>query len=148
LATASSVTDGIINNLSAASAIGSCRVATHYAVLKSGSAVGVVQWLADETNRVQYANGREITMLHSLLLFVKDRSGNAKLIERQMQQLRDVATCSLWNDPCLQHGATPETVTLDSIAFERDLEVAFDAGGHTWYRANGEIQTTLWPDNT
>jgi hypothetical protein len=147
MATASSVTDALINNLSAASVIGSCRVKTHYAVLESGSQAGVVQWLSDETERVQFANGRQITMSHSLRLYVKDLSGNAKLIERQTQQLRDISACSLWADPNLQHGSNPETVTVDSIAFARDLDTAFDTGGATWYLVDGVITTVLWPDN-
>ena len=147
MATASSVTDALINNLSAASVIGSCRVATHYAVLESGSQAGVVQWLGDETERVQFTNGRQINMLHSVRLYVKDLSGNAKLIDRQITQLRDIAACSIWFDSNLQHGSNPETVTVDSIAFDRDLDIAFDTGGNTWYLVNGVIATVLWPDN-
>ena len=147
--TASSITDALINNLSATSAIGGCQVATHYAILESTTACcGVVQYISDETERVQYANGREVTMLHSVRLYIKDRSGNAKLIERQAQQLRDITACSLWSDPNLQHGADPETVTVNAIAFGKDLDTAFDAGGATWYLVEGVIETILWPDNT
>ena len=149
MATASCITDAIINNLSAASVIGGCQVAAHYAIMETvGACCGVVQYIGDESARVQFSNEREVTMFHSIRLYVKDKSTNAKLIERQVQQLRDITACSIWGDPTLQHGADPETVTVNSIVFERDLDTAFDAGGHTWYLINGVIETILWPDNT
>ena len=142
---ASAITDALINNLSAASAIGSCQVATHYAVLETTAAcAGVVTFSGVECAPWTHGNAFERFYTHRLSLYVKDRSGNVLLLERDWLALFDTAVCSLESDRNLGSEDTREISTLTG---NHDPETVTQAGGATWYTGTIDIRTRVWPDN-
>lgn len=141
---ASDISDSLVTNLGAASVFGSNQVATHFQILEQTSAccavVGFVG-LVDSPDR--FGNARETVYTHFIKLYVKDTSGNAQTIQTQLQGMVDKAACSLRVDRTLQGDADIREV--NEFSFTHDVETAFEAGGATWFLADGLITTTEWP---
>jgi hypothetical protein len=143
---ASSITDGIINNLSAVSAIGSCQVDTNWSVLETTAAcAGVVTLPAMESAPWAMNNQHERFYTHRVSLYVKDRGGNGVLLERDIQGLIDTSVCSLESDRALQ--GSEDIREISTLTAAHDAERSVQAGGATWYVATIDIRTREWPDN-
>ena len=143
---ASAITDAIIDNLSATSAIGSCQVSTHYAVLEQTSGCCAVVSLAGVTDTpFTFQNQRTRAYTHSIEFYVKDRGGDAFKMERLVQQLVDVSVCSLSVDRTLQGASDIREVS--EIRVSHDIGAIAETGGISFYIATGEIDTVEWPDN-
>lgn len=145
--TASAISDALIDNLSATSAIGSCQVATHFLVMEQTSACCAVVTFAGLIDDPEtFGNVRETDYTHDIQWFVKDTSGNATIIERQLQELVDVSVCSLRDDRWLQGASNVRQ--LNQIRVSHDVEfVATTGRGVDWYMATGQVDTTEWPGN-
>jgi hypothetical protein len=82
---------------------------------------------------------------HQVLLYVKDRSGNARVLERDLQKLVDVSVCSLESDRALQGAENIREVS--TLSLTHDPVSTLESGGAIWYFATLEIRTREWPDN-
>lgn len=143
---ASAITDALIDNLSAASVIGACQVGTHWAILETTSGCcAVINFSVLESNRWAMNNQHERLYTHEITYFVKDTSGNAKIIERQTQGLIDTSVCSLESDPTLQ--GAENIRELGQITVSHDPKTVAEMGGATWYMAEMSVNTKEWPDN-
>lgn len=144
---ASAISDGIITNLSAASVVGASQVATHWGVLETtGACAAVVIFRGLESTPWALGNRRERFYTHRATLYVKDRSGNATLLERDIQALTDKSVCSLELDRGLQ--GNPDIWEVSSITGEHDPTNTVEAGGAMWYFATLDIRTREWPGNS
>lgn len=143
---ASGITRGIIDNLSATSAIGSCQVATNWSVLETtGACAAVVTLKSMESSPWAYNNQHERFYTHTATLYIKDRSGNAPLMEQDIQRLIDTSVCSIESDRTLQGAENIREVSTLSVS--HDAQSTLETGGATWYYATLDIRTREWPDN-
>lgn len=141
---ASDISDSLVTNLGAASVFGSTQVATHFQILESTSACcAVVGFVGLVDSPYTFGNGRKTEYTHFIKLYVKDTSGNARTIQADLQGMVDKAACSLRVDRILQGAASIREV--NEFSFTHDVETAFEAGGATWFLADGLITTTEWP---
>lgn len=140
------IRQGLINNLSAASAIGGCQVATNFKVLETTSACcGVVMFRSMTQTPWAMGNQWERMYTHRTNLFVKSQETNSETIEDEMQALIDTTVCSLESDRALQ--GDEDVRELISMAVEHDPETILVAAGHSWYAATVDTVTREWPTN-
>ena len=143
---ASGITQGIIDNLSAVSAIGSCQVATNWSVLEETNACcAVISGVNLNSDPWAMGGQHERIYDHTLTLYVKDRSGNARTINDEMQQFIDTAVCSLEADKTLQGNI--DIREFRNLTVSYDPFTTLDTGGATWYFANMSIFVREWPTN-
>lgn len=143
---ASAITDRLIDNLSAASVIGACQVATHFAVLEATNAcAGVVVFTGMESDPWAMGNQHQRFYTHQVQLFVKDRSGNSELIERDFQKMFDASVCSIETDRNLGNEDIYEITSLNG---SHDPNTLLNTAGHTWSWGTLDIRTREWPTNT
>ena len=144
---ATGITQGIIDNLSAASAIGACQVATHWAVLESSPCqCAVVSGVNLNSDPWALGGQHERIYEHQVILYVKDRSGNSRIINDQMQQLIDTSVCSLETDKTLQGNIDIREFQRLTVNYDPSVRVQITAGA-AWYFADMSIFVREWPTN-
>jgi len=141
---ACAISQGLINNLSATSVIGSCQVGTNWSVLETTSACcAVVTFIGLESVPWALNNQHERTYRHRIFLYVKDRGGNGLLLEPDSQALFDTAVCSIETDRTMQGDIDIREVV--GISGTRDPENSLEIGGANWFETQIVTSITEWP---